>query len=1152
MRKARRLSSQYSDAEPPVKVFDSIHSEHTRDSSEGENYCNPLDANYTTSGDASSDSDVESVDVVPIRAEQSFFAFLSTAVKLNGEQGLRYALVAMMQLPALLDSFHAAVKSSVVLQQVDRALPSSQIWLRMHFVEHVSAHVLNDTALLSILDNEEARLKVTELVRLWNKYWPSVLKAAEGLETDPSVIRDLSAELKTHYGHLRRVAVLIAEAANEADPSRYRPMNFLEAIGPWPLACLTLLGLHIAALIQAILGFIVYNWPKAFGDIQWRLALAGFVITMTAVIVQLLMLVVMQSRNVQNAKTWKWLKATLPAAEAATRRLVIESSSPDLAHGGHGDDWRGTTSAVSKGVLSLPTVITASPAAPTSGVAPTQDMLMETEALMRTTPIICLDNAMNITFFNDAAEELTGFTRADAIGRNISALVTESSMQHIQHGANHVRSGLGTVDSANFVTILSIDHYMVQLRFTYTALATSARDNAPISGVALVGRQVFDLEQTNDVFLVRYRHAELLSELPKLRHILGSSAKESGRKSTWHLDRCIRIVKASNWPNISVASHQMKQWRAMQTRSVLDTISRNHMHVTDLSFARQLPDFVECDAEGICMIISELLQGLTKRCTIKVDVKYFDLNFSALSFNLKPLTYDPSAPSPLESPLLDSLLVNIGASLAVEQDNSEATLLCPHLVVTDNDDTSHSFRQPGAGKKKRDDMGQGKDGNAQTYTFSFVLFEPNSIFRHTVSMGLWGLGHSVTLIESPSGVEKIIGPTHRTVHCALIDGHSPVAPLVVREITKLDPNVHIVLLVEGKRDIQPDAEIQILERIQKPLRRAALEDLLVVLSEKEDSRNKRQKELEEQRQVLSAHRSAPWHRGKKLGSGSFADVYVATSEITGAQMAVKIIYLDRLQDTQAALVNEIGIMCKLSHPNIVHYFYCEEGDKCVNLFMELCIASLQTHLRDNGKFNLDEAVEIMRQVLTAVEYLHSLGLVHRDIKPGNVLIGRDGKYKLADFGTATKAIDDLVATAGTFKYMAPEVFNGEQYGQSCDIWSVGILYLDLIGKLPPPGFVMMPSLIDDLEAEAVTLPPGLESDAQDFLSLCLKMDKTQRPSAGTLLHHPFFLRKDEAAPAFTRAAGGAVTTSQAIAPAPGDVDPSVSADSDSSDLLPGM
>jgi PAS domain-containing protein len=1104
-------------------------------------FANPFDVAATTSGRSSDSGDgAESVEAVPITAKQSFFAHLATSVKLSGEQGLAYGLEAMRQLPDLLDSFNGAVKSATVLQQVDAALPCSQIWLRMHFVQHVTEHVLNDAPLISILETEGARLHMGRLVSQWNVHWQEVFRAAEGLSTDPTVIRDLTMSLKLHYSPLRRIAILIADASADAQPNRYRPMDFLEAVGPWPLACLTLLGLHIAALIQAVLGFVVYNWPKAFGDIQWRLALAGFIITLTAVAMQLVMLLVLQKRNVQNAKIWNWLKATLPAAEAATRRLVIESRSHDLSiHGGHGhDEWRGPATAV-KGMICLPTGQT--------------DSFMETGAVMRTTPIICVDNNLCITFFNEAAEELTGFTKADAIGRNIGAIVTEQSMVHISGAVGHVRSGLGTIVSPNFITVVSIDHYMVQLQFTYTALGMTARENAAVAGVAMIGRQVFDLEQTNDVFLVRYRHAELSAELPNLRRCI--QARDSDA-TDWYLKRCFRIVDASNWSNISVASHQMKQWRAMPTRSILDTISRNFMHVTDLSFARTLPDFVECDAEGICMIISELLQGLTRRCTINVGVKNFDATFSALSFNLKPLVYEAGASNPLDSPLLDSLLVNIGASLAAESDSNEAMLLCPHLIVTDSDDTSMSFRQQGAGKKKRDEGGQAKDGGSSAYTFNFLLFEPNSIYRHTVSMGLWGLGHSVTTVESPGGVERIVADHARVVHCALVDCHSPLAVLIVKEIQKRDEKVHIVLLAEGSRPAQSDPEMAELTTMQKPVKRAALEELIGTLSEIEDTRNKRMKELEEQRRVLSAHRSAPWHRGKKLGSGSFADVYVATSDITGAQMAVKIIYLDRLQESQDALVNEIGIMCKLSHPNIVHYFYCEQGDRCVNLFMELCAGSLQTQQRENGRpYTQEEAIEIMRQVLTAVEYLHGLQLVHRDIKPGNVLLGRDGKYKLADFGTATKAIDELVATAGTFRYMAPEVFSGEQYGQACDIWSVGILYLDLVGKLPPPGFVAMPSLIDDMEQSCVTLPNGLDLDAHNFLSLCLQMDQSQRPSAGTLLHHPFFLRKDEAAPAFTRAAGGAVTgpTQAPVNVTANEAERSASAgSSNSSDLLPGM
>ena len=144
------------------------------------------------------------------------------------------------------------------------------------------------------------------------------------------------------------------------------------------------------------------------------------------------------------------------------------------------------------------------------------------------------------------------------------------------------------------------------------------------------------------------------------------------------------------------------------------------------------------------------------------------------------------------------------------------------------------------------------------------------------------------------------------------------------------------------------------------------------------------------------------------------------------------------EDKIKLLINEIEILAQLAHPNIVHYFYCERGENTVNLFMELATeGSLQDLLARptvGGVLTEEHVAHITKQLLNAMNYLHDQDIIHRDIKPGNILLS-GGKVKLTDFGTATQYMAS--DTQGTIYYMAPEVLDGVEYNVECDIWSVG-------------------------------------------------------------------------------------------------------------------
>lgn len=308
----------------------------------------------------------------------------------------------------------------------------------------------------------------------------------------------------------------------------------------------------------------------------------------------------------------------------------------------------------------------------------------------------------------------------------------------------------------------------------------------------------------------------------------------------------------------------------------------------------------------------------------------------------------------------------------------------------------------------------------------------------------------------------------------------------------------------------PPANVSGMYVIKSPIQRNILEALMLEVAKEVEKKKAAIAERDEREKILTLRQDSPWTQGRLLGRGAFGAVYEAMSDLTGGKMAVKMFYF-RSQGEEGSineLLNEIKIMCSLNHPNIVHYFYCERKDNNVNLFMELCDQSLAEHMmnkvvpkRGVGSGLMLTAPSVLKQVVSAVAYLHGKSIAHRDIKPQNILLKED-KIKLTDFGTSrqTGADEEMLDTQGTFRYMAPEVYRGESHSLSCDIWSIGCLACELF--LCPPKFMenRFSSLLGTMEE--VELPNVAVGVLQNFLEQCLQLNPQLRPSAQMLLLHP--------------------------------------------------
>ncbi|XP_057432904.1 mitogen-activated protein kinase kinase kinase 18-like [Lotus japonicus] len=254
-----------------------------------------------------------------------------------------------------------------------------------------------------------------------------------------------------------------------------------------------------------------------------------------------------------------------------------------------------------------------------------------------------------------------------------------------------------------------------------------------------------------------------------------------------------------------------------------------------------------------------------------------------------------------------------------------------------------------------------------------------------------------------------------------------------------------------------------------------------------------------------------WTRGKTLGRGSTAAVNIAEDRRTGELFAVKSAELHRSE----FLKREQGILSTLRCPQIVAYKGCdvtfENGANWFNLFMEYAPQGTVTDAINKHGGGIEEAMAgfYTRQILLGLEYLHSNGIVHCDVKGQNVLVTESGA-KIADLG-CSKRVGESVIT-GTPAFMAPEVARGEQQGFPADVWALGCTVLEMITGKPPWRGVSDPAAAMyriGFSGEVPEIPSSVSEQGKDFLSKCLKRDPDERWSVEELLGHGFVGEKNK-------------------------------------------
>jgi len=292
--------------------------------------------------------------------------------------------------------------------------------------------------------------------------------------------------------------------------------------------------------------------------------------------------------------------------------------------------------------------------------------------------------------------------------------------------------------------------------------------------------------------------------------------------------------------------------------------------------------------------------------------------------------------------------------------------------------------------------------------------------------------------------------------------------------------------------------------------------------------------------------------GEQIGTGGTSLVYKAINQHTGAIRAVKEIPLDHVSPAQLErITSEVELLSRLEHANITKYEGAIKVGKRLYILLEYAengSLARVVHPSRFGAFPESLAAVYAAQVLRGLAYLHSQGVVHRDIKGANILTTKEGTVKLADFGVATKgarrggavfggdeergkgesatsasgeddgdgdgdgkAMDEENEALGTPYWMAPEVIELRSVTAAADIWSVGCTIIELLTSAPPYfDLDPMPALFRIVRDDHPPLPPGISEALKDFLLQCFRRNPKDRPTAEELMNHTWLMDEQRA------------------------------------------
>jgi serine/threonine protein kinase len=239
----------------------------------------------------------------------------------------------------------------------------------------------------------------------------------------------------------------------------------------------------------------------------------------------------------------------------------------------------------------------------------------------------------------------------------------------------------------------------------------------------------------------------------------------------------------------------------------------------------------------------------------------------------------------------------------------------------------------------------------------------------------------------------------------------------------------------------------------------------------------------------------------EIARGAIGVVWRAVDTATGEVVAVKVLKESATASTDYVngFFGEAEVMRGLDHPAIVRFRDLVAGHGVMALVMELVEgADLHERVQLGGPFAPARAAAIGAEVADALAYIHARGIIHSDVKPGNVLLPDTGPVRLIDFGVARNAAESSAQRLGTPEYVAPEVVAGNRPTPATDVYALGILLYELVtGRTPFRGGASAEVMARHVGCVALP-PPGLPAPLWATIDACLRPDPATRPAPGEL------------------------------------------------------